>query len=83
MAYLGFDCLKTHGLAADTQKTGMKSLGKGTIVKPLNPTSWPNVLKVSSDFLSVILKISSKSFLQKPFFAKNDQMINNKTVKTH
>jgi threonine/homoserine/homoserine lactone efflux protein len=37
VTYLGIDCIKTRGLAADTYKTGMNPLGKGTIVNILNP----------------------------------------------
>jgi|WetSurMetagenome_2_1015567.scaffolds.fasta_scaffold31685_4 threonine/homoserine/homoserine lactone efflux protein len=37
VVYLGVDCLNTRGLVADTQKSGIKSIGKGTIVNILNP----------------------------------------------
>jgi len=37
VAYLGMDCLKSRGLALDTQKSEIKSLKKGTIVNILNP----------------------------------------------
>jgi threonine/homoserine/homoserine lactone efflux protein len=37
VAYLGIDCLKTRGLAFDTQHSGMKPAGKGILVNILNP----------------------------------------------
>jgi threonine/homoserine/homoserine lactone efflux protein len=37
VAFLGYDCLKTRGLAIDTQPSGMKTAGKGVLVNILNP----------------------------------------------
>ena len=37
VAYLGYDCLKTRGLASDTKLSGIKPAGKGILVNILNP----------------------------------------------
>jgi threonine/homoserine/homoserine lactone efflux protein len=37
VAYLGYDCLKTQGLASDSKLSGMKPAGKGILVNILNP----------------------------------------------
>jgi threonine/homoserine/homoserine lactone efflux protein len=37
VAYLGYDCLKTRGLASDSKLSGMKPAGKGILVNILNP----------------------------------------------
>jgi threonine/homoserine/homoserine lactone efflux protein len=37
VAYLGYDCLKTRGLAIEPKPSGMKPAGKGVLVNILNP----------------------------------------------
>jgi threonine/homoserine/homoserine lactone efflux protein len=37
VAYLGYDCLTSGGLATDTQLSGIKPAGKGILVNILNP----------------------------------------------
>jgi threonine/homoserine/homoserine lactone efflux protein len=94
VAYLGYDCLKTRGLASDSKLSGMKPAGKGILVNILNPhpylfwitvgapivfKAWQvSILAVAAFFISFYLLLVGSKIVVAILVNRSKTFLNNK-----